>query len=237
MSDHAAAEPHSQIEKLFDDVYWVQGSIRMGPGVRTNRNMVVLRQESELTILNPVRLDEAGEAALEQLGDVKHLVRLGYFHGVDDPYYVDRFGAKLWCQAGSDHHREPTPDVVMDESTELPIADAKLFVYREARHPECAVLLERHGGLLVTCDSIQHHVDWTHCSLMARLAMRAMGFMKPMNIGPPWRKTMTPEGGSLRPDFERLLELDFDHAVGAHGSVCRGGAKQALRNTVSHVFP
>lgn len=55
--------------------------------------------------------------------------------------------------------------------------------------------------------------------------MLAIGCKKPMYIGPPWRKGMTREGGLPRPDFDRLLEFDFDHAVGGHGSVCRGGAR------------
>ncbi len=236
MADYPAAQPHGPIEKLLDDVYWVQGSIRMGPGMRINRNMVLVRQDGEITVLNPVRLDEATEAELEKLGTVKDAVRLGYFHGMDDRYYVEQLGAKLWCQDGSSHHPEPIPDVIMDGATQLPIADATLFVFRKATHPECAVLLPRDGGLLVTCDSVQHHVGTPMCSIIAKLVLRAMGFVKPMNIGPPWRKIMTPEGGSLRPDFERLLELDFDQAVGAHGTVCRTGAKAALRTSVERVF-
>ena len=220
----------------MDDVYWVQGTIRMGPGMTINRNMVLLRNGGEVTVLNPVRLDTAGETALEQLGAVKHVGRLGYFHGMDDSYFVSRFGAQFWCQPGSDHHPEPQPDVVIDEQTELPVPRAELFLFRETRHPECAVLVSRGQGLLVTCDSVQHHVGWPRCSAFAKLVMLLMGFKKPANIGPPWRKTMTPEGGSLRPDFDRLLELEFDQLVGAHGVVCREGAREALRTTVHRVF-
>ncbi|MBW2524342.1 MAG: hypothetical protein JRI23_09215 [Deltaproteobacteria bacterium] len=236
MADHPAPQPHGPIEKIFDDLYWVQGTMRMGPGMRISRNMVLLREEGEVTVLNPVRLDELAETQLERIGAVKHIVRLGYFHGLDDRYYVERFGAKLWCQAGSDHYSEPRPDVVLSESTELPVSYAKLFVFQQSKHPECAVLVQRGGGLLVTCDSVQHHVDGTRCSLMAKVVMHLMGFMKPMNIGPPWKKRMSPEGGSLRSDFERLLELEFDLAVGGHGTVCRGGARQHLQSTVARVF-
>ncbi len=236
MIAHPAVQPHRPLEKLVDDVYWVQGSIRMGPGMRINRNMVVVRQPREVIILNPVRVDEATEAEIEGLGPVNHILRLGYFHGMDDGHYVERFGASLWCQAGSDRYDEPLPDLIMGERTELPIEGARLFVFRKANHPECAVLIPQGGGLLVTCDSVQHHLGTPMCSLLAKVAMRAMGFVKPMNIGPPWLKENTPEGGSLRPDFERLLQLDFDRAVGAHGTACHGGAKEALRATVARVF-
>ena len=64
-----------------------------------------------------------------------------------------------------------------------------------------------------------------------------MGFMKrPAQIGPPWRKMMTPEGGSLRPDFERLASLDFAHLIPAHGRPLMDSAKQDVRATIEAVL-
>jgi hypothetical protein len=228
-------ELHAPLEKIFDDVYFLHGSVRMGPGMRINRNMVAIRNEGELTLVNPVRLADDGE--LDALGEVKHVVRIGAFHGMDDPYYLARYEATFWSQERADQPESaPKPDVVIREDGDTPMPDAKFFIFREAQYPESAFLLERHGGVLVTCDSVQHHVDKTNCSLVAKAAMSAMGFMRPMNIGPPWRKKMTKEGGSLEPDFRRLLELEFDHAAGGHGQFCRGGAKDKLSATVGIVF-
>ena len=47
---------------------------------------------------------------------------------------------------------------------------------------------------------------------------------------------MTKPGGSLRPDFERLLATPFENLVGAHGQPLLGGANAALRSTVERVF-
>lgn len=63
-----------------------------------------------------------------------------------------------------------------------------------------------------------------------------MGFKHPANIGPPWRKLMTPAGGSLKGDFERLLDQPFDHILGGHGKPMIGGAKAGLTATVRRVF-
>jgi len=237
MSDkHPAAQAHDPIEELFEDVYWVHGSMRMGPGMRINRNMVVLRHEGELTLLNPIRLSEAGEKDLLALGAVKHIVRIGYFHAMDDAYYVDRHAARFWCQAGSERVPGPKPDELIEEGSVLPVPDTKVFAFSDTRFPECAVLLQRHGGLLITCDSVQHHVDSSGCSLPAKAALVLMGLKHPVNIGPPWRKFMTKEGDSLKADFERLMRLEFDHAIGAHGSLCRGGARDGLAATMARVF-
>jgi len=65
-----------------------------------------------------------------------------------------------------------------------------------------------------------------------------MGFLKrPAQIGPPWRKMMTPKNGTLYSDFERLSNLDFVHIVPAHGCPLRNTAKQDLRATIEATFP
>ena len=233
---------HGALQPLFEDVYWLQGSVRMGPGLTINRNMVVLRHPSasgdrpELTLINSVRLNAAGQKELAALGDVKHVIRIGNFHGMDDPYYVATFNAQFWSPAGHRTFAEPRQDHALDASTELPFPNATVFTFEHAAKPECALHVARGPGLLVTCDSVQHHVDMAGCSLLGRGAMRMMGFMRPMNIGPPWRKNMTKPGGSLQPDFERLLELDFAMAVGAHGSACRSDARDLLAATVASVY-
>ena len=214
----------------------VQGSIRPGPGMRINRNMVVVRRRGELTIVNAVRLAPEEESSLESLGTVRHVVRLGYFHGLDDRYYVDRYSAKFWCQASSDLYPEPRPDHALREKAALPIDEAELFVFRKTKYPECALLLAQDGGVLVTCDSVQHWVDWHYCNLPAKIVLKLAGFSLTTLIGPFWRKRMTPEGGSLRSDFERLCELEFEHLIGAHGRLCQGSARENVRSAMLHAF-
>jgi len=102
-TNYKSIEPHDAIEKIFPDLYVVHGSFRMWPGTRINRNMIILRQNEELTLIGTIRLspqDESDESELEGLGTIKHVIRLGYYHGTDDQYYVDRYCAGFWCQPG-----------------------------------------------------------------------------------------------------------------------------------------
>ena len=96
--------------------------------------------------------------------------------------------------------------------------------------------MRRGGGVLLTCDGIQHYGDYRHCSLFARLMMPLIGFPKTTIVGPMWLKLMTPEDGSLEADFRRLLTLDFDHLLSAHGSLLRGGAHEAVERAVEKAF-
>ena len=86
-----------------------------------------------LASIDPVRLSTEVEAELDGLGTVRHVVRLGYYHGLDDPYYVGRYGAEFWCQDGSSHYAAPAPGRHLGPETPLPIDDAELFVFRETK--------------------------------------------------------------------------------------------------------
>ena len=77
----------------------------------------------------------------------------------------------------------------------------------------------------------------SRCSLAARLIMPFMGFKRTTIIGPLWLKFMTPDGGSLRPDFERLLDFEFDNVISAHGGPRLGGAHTAVAQAVARAFP
>ena len=228
------AQPHGAIEEIMQDVFVVYGSMRMAPLMRIGRNMVICREGNELTLLNPIRLSAAGEAELAGLGRVTNIVRLGCFHGLDDRYYVERFGARFWCQPGSTHHPEPAPAIELSDDADLPIRGARLMIFRAARSPECAVLIEREGGLLVTCDSVQHYADWKRTSLAARLVMRYYGFAKSTLVGPLWLKYMVSQGGDVRADFARLLDWRFDQLISAHGTLLKTNAHAAVERAVQN---
>lgn len=232
---YAPAYAHNPIEELFENVFWVHGSIKIAPGLTMNRNMIILRQDDTLTLINPVRLNSQEEAKLCALGDIKKVLRLGDFHGLDDQYYIDRFDAEFWCQTGQSTYKKPTPDIIIEAGTPSPIKNSEFFVYSTAKFPEAALLLKTHK-LLITTDSVQYFVDGGFTTLPAKIVLHLMGFRKALLIGKPWIKRVTPKGGSMRDDFERLLTLDFDHLIAAHGTLLRGNARQALRDVVERTL-
>jgi hypothetical protein len=234
---HPPAYPHDPIEEIATDLFMVRGSIRMNALMRITRNMAVVRHQGELSLVDPIRLDEAGEQQLVALGHIKRILRLGPMHGVDDPYYIERFGAELWAQEVSELYPEPKIDQKLAVDRPLPFPDAELFGFEGTKQPESALLIRRDPGILLTCDAIQHYGDYSHNSLVARLLMPLIGFPRTTVVGPKWIKMMTPEGGSLKSDFERLLTLDFDRLLSAHGTLLASGAKDSVARAVSKAFP
>lgn len=224
----ALVQPHGSLEPIFDDAWYVTGSVVFKPLIRLPRNMVILRYGDELTVINSVRLDAEGEAALDALGKVSHVMKIG-FHGMDDAYYVDRYKAKRWTVGEAD---TATGDELLAEDTQLPFPNARVFMFTQTLVPEAAILVERQGGLLVTCDSVQHWVPKDVMSPVAKVLTRFIGFQHPAQIGPPWRKRQTPPDGSLKADFERLAALPFQRLIGGHGGLLESDGPALLRATI-----
>jgi hypothetical protein len=231
-----AALAHGPIQQLFPDVFWVQGSFQMGPLMTITRNMFILREKGELTLINSVRLSEAGERELEALGQVKHLVKIGAFHGMDDPYTLHRFKPKFWSLPKGKHAPGITADVEMTVGAPLSITGATLFRFENAKFPEAAILLPIDGGLLLTCDSVQNWTSTEGTSLPVKVILKVGGFMRPAVIGPPWRKAMTKPDAPLVADFQKLLREPFRHLLGGHGTPLLQNAKEALTSSVSATF-
>ena len=239
------ALPHGSLEEVFDDIFFVPGTIGFKFGVYTafSRNMTVVRENGALTLINTMRLNEDGLTRLDSLGKVEHVIRIAGFHGMDDAFYKDRYGAKVWAVRGHVYAKgfnatkvKPEdgyfhPDVYMDEDTELPISNAKLKIFDGVVN-EGLLNLEREGGILVSGDSMQ---NWAKpdefFNFAGRVSMRLMGFLKPCNIGPGWYKQAKPK----REDVKSILDLEFDHLLPAHGFKVIGGAKEKYRPAIDRL--
>jgi len=53
--------------------------------------MVVIKNANVLTLINTVRLNENGLAALDNLGQVTNVMRIGAFHSRHDAFYLERY--------------------------------------------------------------------------------------------------------------------------------------------------
>jgi len=231
-----ASAKHGELRELFDEVWFVTGEVRMGGPLPMafSRNMTVVREGDALTLIGSMRLDDEGLRELEELGTVAHVIRLAAFHGMDDAFYRERYGATIWAVEGSAYRKgfdtdgEPylEPDEWLTEDGALPIEGARLIRFGSATPPEGMLLLERDGGILISGDCLQHieKAD-EYFTLPARLVMWVMGFMKPHNVGPGWVRGAKPDPDDVR----RLLDLEFEHVLPVHGAPVRGDAKAKYR--------
>jgi hypothetical protein len=232
-----SARPHGVLTELFPDVFFVTGTMRFSQApVQLSRNMVVVRQGGALTLINTLRLDDAGLAALEKLGRVEHVVRLAGFHGSDDPFYKERYGATVWAVKGHAYARgfsiAPKPEAIyfradrtMEPGSELPVP-GRLFAFESCPCGEGILVLDREGGIAIPGDALQNWVaPDPYFNWLGRWSMRAMGFFRPHNVGPGWLKQIKPDPAELR----AVLDLPFEHVLPAHGEPVRGNAREKYR--------
>jgi hypothetical protein len=230
------ALPHGPLQELFPGVFFVTGTMKtvlMDAPWHFSRNMTVVRDGDALTLVNSVRLDDAGLAQLEALGSVAHVVKIGALHGRDDAFYKARYGATFWAPPGTQHEHGLVPDKALVPGGEVPFPGCSVFAFRSSKLPECILHIDRAGGILVACDALQNWVEPDEFfSDESRATMQGMGFFQPANLGPVWMQVNEPKAD----DFVRLKDLEFQHALCGHGAPLKDGAKHAYAARFAQVF-
>jgi hypothetical protein len=198
--------------------------------------MTIVKQTNgndELVLINTIRLNETGLAELKKLGKVKHILRIGGYHGMDDAFYVDRYkDATLWSVeknyfAGFESNSEPymQAEHLLTEDSELHIKDATLHIIQSSTPKEGFILLKNpsfRGNIVVSGDCLQNLQPKgdKYFNFAGSWMMWFMGFLKPHNIGPGWYA-----GAKVKKqDVLAALDLDFEHVIPGHGEICMGGA-------------
>lgn len=230
------AMPHGEIQEVFKDVFFVSGTMKnefFGSMWQFSRNMTIVRENGKLTILNSVRLNDEGLAALDKLGKVVNVVRLGDMHGMDDPFYIDRYKATYWALPGMTVREGLKVDKELKENGEMPFADSTLFIFNTVKRPECIIRLDREGGIMLACDSLQNWVEPDQFFDEETVStMNKMNFFRTANLGPAWMYESKPAAN----DFVRLKEIRFEHALCGHGYPIVKNADEKFRSTFNEYF-
>jgi len=237
MNPYRTVQPHGKITEVFHDLYMVTGTNQIhheGFDIQVSRNMTIVREDNDLTLINTVRLDEEGLKALEQLGTVRNVVNIGAFHGYDDAFYLDRYQAKLWALKNKQHQdgRQADSELCVDGPT--PIADCTLFNFETTQFPECMLILKRNeGNVLITCDCIQNwETPDAFFSEQSAKQFQEQGLIKQANIPDTWL-------GACKPDVAELSTikaLSFKHLISAHGVPLKDNAYEKVCKTLKNKF-
>ncbi len=231
---HAEALPHGEIHEVFPDVFFVTGAMKgefFGAPWQFGRNMTIVREGDQLTLVNAIRLTDEGLQQLDALGEVAHVVRIGSLHGRDDAFYIDRNQATYWGLRGA-----PPIGLAVGEELRpdaLPVRGMSLFRFEHTKLPEAILRLDREGGILISCDAV---VNWAESDEFiddaTKERMQGMGFFAPANIGPVWRHVNEPKAD----DFVRLKDVAFKHVLPGHGTPLRDVAQTELHATFKRIF-
>jgi len=226
------AYPHGPLREVLPDVFVVTGSIEIGP-MQISRLMTVVREGERLVVINSLRLDDDGLADLDRLGTVTDTIRLGGFHGSDDPFYKERYGATTTALSGQVYFKGSNPaegevyfeaDQYLEADSPLPIAGASLYPF-STRVPEALLRLPAGGGTLVAADAMHNWDDDAFFNDAGRAGMKAAGMLRPLRLGGGWLENLQPD----KNEIAGIVDLEFDNVLPGHGQPVIGGAKDKYR--------
>jgi hypothetical protein len=228
--------PHGGITEVFPNIFYVMGTnITQHNNIefQHSRNMIIIREQNKLALINTVRLNEEGLKALDSLGQVEKVIRIGAFHGRDDSFYLDRYKAKLWALREMQHQNNRPADVLLETQGEMPFADCSLFIFETSKQPEGILHLSQEGGILVTCDSIKNWIaaDPYFSETSAKL-YQEQGFFGRATVSKVWQEACQVQLS----DFERLKSLKFKHLLSAHGEPLLNEAYEAVSQTIKKEY-
>jgi hypothetical protein len=222
---------HGPITPVVDGVYLVRGGYRMGPGVVISRTMTVVQNPDGLVVLNAMRLSVAGLAELDRLGKVKHLVKLSESHGVDEPFYVDRYKPEVWAMPDAKFNGGITATKVLGPA--CPIAGGIVVDFPgSAGWKERGLWIPNAGGTLISCDALQNHVDGEHSNAIGRFMSSMMGFKGGVIVAPMWRKMQKLQGAQVKQALAGISQLSFANLVTGHGPAVVGNAGQLTKTAI-----
>lgn len=233
------ALPHDLPKQIAQDLFVVHGCVKPSAVIRFTRNMAIVRDKGELTLINPVRMNEEGLKELDKLGKVAHVLRLSPAHGMDDPFYVNRYNADFWAFKDGTTYSQPAIKHVLSEGGALPFSNAKLLTFNHLAETEGAIFLERSPGVLLTGDAIQSYADFPHMphtNWLAKRILPLIGFSRETLISKMWMKIAVQDKAGIKADFERLLTFDFDQLLSAHGTFVEKGAHARVKQTFDKTF-
>ena len=213
------------------------------PPMRISRSMTIIRDREDggLTIVNSMQLSDSGLRQLDKIGKVRNILRVGGFHGRDDAFYRERYGARIFALSGQVYTSEMMkpvsdpdlgylqPDVWLAPGDLPPVQDASLKWFPGCKPAEAILVIAERGGTLVTGDSLQHTPSPTrYHNWASKIMMKRLDFFKPYNVGPGWVQFAKPQLSDIR----SLMQLDFENVLPGHGDAVIGRAKEKFRPAI-----
>lgn len=233
------------------NIYTASSHFRMFPvlmSVPANMTVYLCPSSGEVTIFNALRMPEVVEDAIIALGPVKHVVKLGQFHGSADAYYVKnpKFGSpRYWGVKGM------TTAEGLDFSDTLgpgnaPIAGSEVVIIDGMPYPESVILVPVPGRprALIVCDALSHISSFSLFSYVTRPIMWWLNFLCEDGAPVPptlWLKSAVKLMGEAAVVgwFEKLFAMDWGAFTCAHGpsiAECdRGRLGKALKDKIEKI--
>jgi len=226
--------PLDGVEEVFANIFEFRTTNeekQFGLTFRFPRNMHVIKEGDDLTIVNSARLDDDELKELEKLGSVKNLVSIGCRHGKDDAFYIDRYKPKFWVTKNMKYRCNKKPDVELTPGGEMPFSDCDICILKTVKNSEGILIINREGGILLTCDAILANTQELGKQLKGVTAFlfKLSGVVSDL---PPIPLTFRMDTKAKAEDYKPIKSINYIHLISAHGAAIKGDAKEKLEKSL-----
>lgn len=217
------------------DGLWVEAAPHAFYGLRIGTRMTLVRLgDGQLLLHSPIAITPERRQAVDALGVLAHVIAPNTFHHVFASEWANAY-PKATMHAPAELGKK-RPDLRIDRplsdpphaewnGTLLPVPiegtmlHETLFVHTPSRTLVSSDLVENQ-------QRVDHFVTRTYLKLSS--AYQRVAWPTPLRIVYRDRK-------AARKSIDRLLELDFDRAIVAHGDIIESGAREAISKALDFV--
>lgn len=226
---------HGPIEKLAENIWWVQGAI---PKMSLKRTMVVVRlSDGRLVIHNGIALEPAAMAEIERWGRPAFLLVPNGYHRLDAPAFKKRYPElQVLCPRGS---RERVAQVVHVDGTYddfPPDETVRLETLKGCAGIEGAMIVRSADGQTVVLNDAMFNMD-TKRDPLGFLFTTLMGSAPGPRVSRLAKLALIKDKPTMREEFERYAELpDLVRVIVAHEKVATGpAARESLQGAMQYL--
>lgn len=215
--------PHGPIERLTENLWWVQGSL---PNMSLKRVMTVVRLEgptSPLVIHSAIALDEPVMRELEAWGTPQYLLVPNAYHRLDAPAYKQRYpNLKVFAPPGS---RSKVREVVQVDGSYLDfpdLANVELRTLPGVAETEGAVIVRSADGRSVILNDVVFNMDRPR-DLPGLLLTSLLGSAPGPRVSRMAKLMLVRDRAALKAELLGLAALpDLQRVIVAHEKVAHG---------------
>lgn len=222
------AQGVTPLRPLAEDLWCMEAPL---PPTPLSRRMTVVRlPEGGLAVISAIRMDEPGMAALDAVGPVRFIVVPNGFHGLDAPWYAERYPeAAVLVPAGvvPKVRRRTRVDGTLEDDWGLELDAALAPLRLEGVRTHEWLFLHRASRTLIVTDLVFNLGREARGlgALLLRLT-GAYGRFGPTRL---FRWALLRDKAALRASLGVLAGWDYDRLVPAHGAIVETGAAARMR--------
>jgi hypothetical protein len=224
---------HGPIEKLSDNLWWVQGAI---PGMSLERVMVVVRlEDGRLVIHNGIALEDELMRQLESWGSPAFLVVPSGIHRLDAPAYKARYPhLQVIAPRGARKAVEEVVPVDLTYEEVPPLPGVSFRPLQGVGDAEGVLVVDASDGVTVILNDAVFNMDRKR-DFLGFFFTTLLGSAPGPRVSRLTKWTLVKDKAALKADLERLAAIPhLQRLIVAHEKVASGpDAAEALRRAAT----